>query len=109
MEQDKSLFWNWSQLWRRFDKSQKSKLNTLLTINNEEQILSNIELLLSFGDCGLSHVLRRKGNQLLLIESLSHNLLWKEAILEQVTRRDSDWFYGYRVNSMCDKYLLKIN
>ena len=98
MEPYESLCRVWLERWEGLDTFQQEKLNVLLSIDDEEQIRSNMELLLSFGDSGLCHVLKLasgEGEQLVLLEGLSHDLLWKKAILEHVSVEDSGWFGVY--------------
>ena len=104
MEVYESLCGVWSELREKLDDSQQDKLNVLLSVDDEEQIRSNVELLLSFGDCGLCHVLKvdSVGDQLVLLEGLHHELLWKQAILERVSIEESDWFSVYELGAFRD-------
>ena len=95
MDVYESLCQVWSQLWESLEPSQQEKLTVLLSVDDEEQIRSNVELLLSFGDCGLCQVLKMDGNQIVLIDDVSHETLWKRAIVEYVKTAESDWFGVY--------------
>ena len=82
MDQYESLCRVWSQVCKGLDTSQQENLNVLLAVDDEEQIRSNVELLLSFGDCGLCHVLNvdSEGEQFVLVEGLCHELFCTEMI-----------------------------
>ena len=74
MEVYESLCRVWSELREKLDDSQQDKLKVLLSVDDEEQIRSNVELLLSFGDCGLCHVLKvDSGGELLVYELRNRN------------------------------------
>ena len=90
-----ALHQNWVELENGLSQSQRDKLNALLSVDDEVQIRSNLELLLGFGDCGLCHVFEVTEDQLVLVEGLCNELLWIKAILEYVTANDSGWFYVY--------------
>ena len=97
MELYETLCHRWSQIWSRFESAQQDKLNVLLSVGDDVQIRANVELLLGFGDCGLCHVLKKDEDkkQLVLVDGLSHDVLWKRAILERVRVEESDWFAVY--------------
>ena len=76
-----SLYQNWLGVKNGLSQSQRDKLSTLLSVGDEVHIRSNVELLLSFGDCGLCHVLELSGDQVMLLGDLSDELFWKKVIL----------------------------
>ena len=97
MEMYELLCARWAELFGALDDDEQAKLNALVLVDDEAQIRANVELLLGLGDCGLCHVLKKdsEGGQLVLAEGLSHELLWKRAILEHVTVEESAWFCVY--------------
>ena len=97
-----SLSASWSSLYSDFDSSEQENLDGLLLLDDEAQVRSSVELLLSFGDCGLCHVLRLEGDQVVLVDGLRHELLWKEAILEHVGLAGGDWFGVYDFGGFID-------
>ena len=86
----------WEKIFGALEESEQEKLNMLLSIEADVQIRSNIELLLSFGDCGLCHVLKAIGDQLVLVDGVSSELVWIDAILDQVMTEGQSWFEVYR-------------
>ena len=99
MEQYISLCQSWSELWGGLERLQQEKLKKLLSVDDEIQIRSTVELLLSLGDCGLCCVLRLEedGAQLVLVDGLSHEIFWKQMILGHVILRESIWFVLYEL------------
>ena len=97
MEQYISLCQSWSELWGGLERFQQEKLKKLLSVDDEIQIRSTVELLLSLGDCGLCCVLRLEedGAQLVLLDGLSPEIFWKQMILEHVLLEGSLWFVIY--------------
>jgi len=91
-----SLYQNWTEVKSSLSHSQRDKLNDLLSVDDEVQIHSNMELLLSFGDCGLCRVLELSGDQIVLVDGLSHELVWKKVILEHVILEGNVWSESYK-------------
>ena len=86
---------SWETAYSSFTAIEQEKLNMLLSVEDEVQIRSTIELLLGFGDCGLCQILKEDGDQMFLIDGLSPEILWKQVIIEQVTSSQSKWFTLY--------------
>ena len=85
----------WKELYKELGSAMQYKLDALLKVNDANQIRSNMELLLSLGDCCLCSVLELRDHQIILKDSFTHPLIWKEALIEYIKEPHSSWFDLY--------------
>ena len=82
----------WTTTRSTLPQAEVSKLLALLTSDNEEQIRSTCEILISLSVCGLCEVLHEVDGQLLIREDVvCHRLLWEQCILEVIRVESSEW------------------
>ena len=88
---------NWSHIRAALPPEDLLKLRELLFSEDERQVRSSFDLLMSFGSCGLCEVLHDVDGQLRVREDVvvHHRLLWETCILEEVMLDSSDWYELY--------------
>ena len=85
----------WQELYSGLGYEMQKKIKSLLVVHDDLQIRSNIEILLSLGECSLCSILEHKGRLIRISRVLQNGLIWKQAIVEQVRNTHSVWFNLY--------------
>ena len=85
------LFREWHDIWETLDEGGQQRLHDLLSVEDELQVRSTLELLLSFGHCALCMILHIDNEQFYLKDGLSCASLWKVAIVEQIILPGQPW------------------
>lgn len=84
---------NWSDIRDSLPVEDVLKFRELLSSEDESQVRSSFDLLISFGGCGLCEVLHDVDGQFRVREDVveHHRLLWERCILEEVMSESSAW------------------
>ena len=86
----------WMATWGSLPQEEVTAIELLLASDDEEQVKSTFDLLLSLGGSALCAVLHKVGDQCRVREdTVRHRLLWEKCILQEVTRAGSDWHELY--------------